>query len=250
MALLETKSLTKSFGALTAVNGVTPRRRGRLAAFDHRPERRRQDHALQPAHRHLPADLGRDPFRRQKDITGTPGAPRRPPRPRALVPAHQRVSRLLAPRQRLDRRLRHAAHRGRACCGSKPSDYPEVARARQRRPCRTSGSRRKANQLAREISHGEQRQLELAIALAAAPRVLLLDEPAAGLSPEETRKDGGAGALAQGPLHHRADRAQDGHHHERVGPHLGDALRQRSSPRARPQRSSAIPRCAAPIWAG
>ena len=45
----------------------------------------------------------------------------------------------------------------------------------------------KADQPAREISHGEQRQLELAIALAAAPRVLLLDEPAAGLSPEETR---------------------------------------------------------------
>ena len=45
----------------------------------------------------------------------------------------------------------------------------------------------KAHNSAREISHGEQRQLELAIALAAAPRVLLLDEPAAGLSPEETR---------------------------------------------------------------
>jgi branched-chain amino acid transport system ATP-binding protein len=35
------------------------------------------------------------------------------------------------------------------------------------------------------MSYGEQRQLELAIALAGAPRVLLLDEPAAGLSPAE-----------------------------------------------------------------
>jgi branched-chain amino acid transport system ATP-binding protein len=35
------------------------------------------------------------------------------------------------------------------------------------------------------MSYGEQRQLELAIALAARPRVLLLDEPAAGLSPAE-----------------------------------------------------------------
>jgi branched-chain amino acid transport system ATP-binding protein len=46
----------------------------------------------------------------------------------------------------------------------------------------------KGRHRAREISHGEQRQLELAIALAATPRLLLLDEPAAGLSPEETRR--------------------------------------------------------------
>ena len=38
----------------------------------------------------------------------------------------------------------------------------------------------------RELSYGEQRQLELVLALAARPRVLLLDEPTAGLSPAET----------------------------------------------------------------
>jgi len=67
------------------------------------------------------------------------------------------------------------------------SQYPE-ANEQARQALRDVGLIDKQNQLAREISHGEQRQLELAIALAAQPRVLLLDEPAAGLSPEETRR--------------------------------------------------------------
>jgi branched-chain amino acid transport system ATP-binding protein len=37
----------------------------------------------------------------------------------------------------------------------------------------------------RELSYGEQRQLEIALALVTSPRLVLLDEPAAGLSPAE-----------------------------------------------------------------
>jgi branched-chain amino acid transport system ATP-binding protein len=43
-----------------------------------------------------------------------------------------------------------------------------------------------APEIAGELSYGKQKQLELAIALAENPRVLLLDEPTAGMSPQET----------------------------------------------------------------
>jgi branched-chain amino acid transport system ATP-binding protein len=38
------------------------------------------------------------------------------------------------------------------------------------------------------LSYGEQRQLEIGVALATRPKLLLLDEPTAGMSPEETRR--------------------------------------------------------------
>jgi branched-chain amino acid transport system ATP-binding protein len=41
---------------------------------------------------------------------------------------------------------------------------------------------------ARDLAHGEQRALEIAIALVADPELLLLDEPTAGMGPEETKE--------------------------------------------------------------
>ena len=43
-----------------------------------------------------------------------------------------------------------------------------------------------AHKLAADLAHGQQRALEIAMALAADPRLLLMDEPTAGMSPEET----------------------------------------------------------------
>ncbi len=45
----------------------------------------------------------------------------------------------------------------------------------------------KRDRTAGSLAHGEQRALEIGMALSSRPRLLLLDEPTAGMSPEETR---------------------------------------------------------------
>jgi branched-chain amino acid transport system ATP-binding protein len=45
-----------------------------------------------------------------------------------------------------------------------------------------------ADRIAGELAHGEQRQLEVGLALAARPRLLLLDEPLAGMGPDESAR--------------------------------------------------------------
>jgi branched-chain amino acid transport system ATP-binding protein len=59
-----------------------------------------------------------------------------------------------------------------------------------REPARTAlarvGLAERAATLVADLSHGERRQLEIAMALAGRPRMLLLDEPMAGMGPEES----------------------------------------------------------------
>jgi branched-chain amino acid transport system ATP-binding protein len=58
-------------------------------------------------------------------------------------------------------------------------------RNRAARAAETVGMSDRLDALAGDLSHGEQRQLEIGLALVAEPRMLLLDEPAAGLSRAE-----------------------------------------------------------------
>ncbi len=46
----------------------------------------------------------------------------------------------------------------------------------------------KAQELAKNLPYGEQRKLEIVRALASSPKLLLLDEPAAGMNPQETQE--------------------------------------------------------------
>jgi branched-chain amino acid transport system permease protein len=63
---------------------------------------------------------------------------------------------------------------------------PLLAELAQRYPFLAEGGRRASDRRAGDLGHGEKQILELAMALAMEPKLLLLDEPCAGLSPEET----------------------------------------------------------------
>jgi branched-chain amino acid transport system ATP-binding protein len=66
-------------------------------------------------------------------------------------------------------------------------DYTPVSKAAQQ-ALQATGLDGRGDRVASTLSHGEQRQLEIAMVLATAPDVLLLDEPLAGMGAEESRR--------------------------------------------------------------
>ena len=185
MPLVRTDRLTKSFGALVAVNAVTlavdegslhsvigPNGAGKTTFFNLLTGQ-------------LAPTSGRIVFD-GRDIAGTP------PHGVAhlgIARSFQRTS-IFPTLSLLDNVWLAAFARQESWRGlawRRTDGYPKLAE-RAMAMLEEVGLAGKHGEPARAISHGEQRQLELAIALAATPRLLLLDEPAAGLSPDETKK--------------------------------------------------------------
>ena len=185
MTLLRTENLTKAFGALTAVNDVTLEIQADTLHSIIGPNGAGKTTLFNLLTGQFPPTSGRIVFD-GRDITGTPA---HQIAHLGLARSFQRTN-VFPALSLLDNVWVAAFARGRSWQGlawRQADRYPDVME-RALAALRDVGLEEKAHQPAREISHGEQRQLELAIALAATPRLLLLDEPAAGLSPDETQK--------------------------------------------------------------
>ncbi len=122
------------------------------------------------------------------------------------------------------------------------------ARTAPPRSCATVSLARQAEQLAAHLSHGEKRHLEIGIALASDPVLLLLDEPTAGMSPEETDETMRAHPRAGPRPHGGAGRAQD----EAGDGHLRPRHRAAPGPGAGRRHARGDPRqprsCRRPTW--
>jgi branched-chain amino acid transport system ATP-binding protein len=182
-AVLEVDGVSKSFGALAALSGVSlavqegqvfsvigPNGAGKSTLFNiiaglHRPS------------------AGRVVFR-GRDITGL--GPERINR-RGLAKTFQITN--IFPGISVYDNVRVAAESRAAVSGRLPSLWrlPDVdAPIMELLDAFGLGARR--GDLAENLSHGEQRYLEICLALATAPTLLLLDEPTAGMTPGETKE--------------------------------------------------------------
>jgi branched-chain amino acid transport system ATP-binding protein len=80
------------------------------------------------------------------------------------------------------------AHAGHSFRFWRPARREPALRTPARAVLDSVGLGARADVLAATLAHGEQRQLEIAMVLATRPRLLLLDEPMAGMGPEESQR--------------------------------------------------------------
>jgi branched-chain amino acid transport system ATP-binding protein len=183
-ALLQVQDLVKRFGALVATDHVDlDVRRGEIHALIG-PNGAGKTSLVAQLSGHLRPDAGQVRFD-GTDVTA--------------LSTHERVARGLARSFQITRLFKSFTVRDnlalavQARSGSSLRFWRPVAAERALRDAADAllqrlGLQGQADALASALSHGEQRVLEIGLALATQPRLLLLDEPMAGVGPDETQR--------------------------------------------------------------
>jgi branched-chain amino acid transport system ATP-binding protein len=180
--VLEARDLAKSFAGFQAVGGVSfTVRQGAISAIIG-PNGAGKTTLFNLITGHLRPDRGQVVFK-SRDVTAMP--------PHDLCRlgmgrSFQRTN--IFPRLTVYQNVQAAfvSHRGRGWNLFTP--VGELYRAETEALLNSVGLLDKADEISGFLSHGNQKQLELGIALALEPEILLLDEPTAGMSAAETRE--------------------------------------------------------------
>ncbi|HEU4921461.1 MAG TPA: ABC transporter ATP-binding protein [Burkholderiales bacterium] len=182
--MLSLRNLSKRFGGVVAVDGVTlDVAAGEVHALIG-PNGAGKTTLIHQISGTLAVDVG-EIFFLEKDIT--------------RLPAHQRVAAGLARSYQITSIFRrfsvldNLALAVQARSGSSFSFWRPVAEEaalfeEARRIASQVNLTQKLDAVASTLSHGEQRALEVGLALATRPKLVLLDEPMAGMGPEESKR--------------------------------------------------------------
>jgi branched-chain amino acid transport system ATP-binding protein len=183
-SVLEIRDLTRRFGGLIAVNGVSitvspgevrsiigPNGAGKTTFFN------LISGAIAPTSGRI--------FFKGRDVTGLP-----PPSIFRLGMVRSFQVSHVFPELSLKQNVELMVY-GRVRSSGSPLGWSRVGRREVERRVMAALERvnlaARAHEVAGTLSHGDRRLLEIAMALGAEPELLLLDEPTAGMSPEETR---------------------------------------------------------------
>jgi branched-chain amino acid transport system ATP-binding protein len=181
-SLLEVRALRKAFGALQATDGVNlDVREGETHAVIG-PNGAGKTTLIGQLSGMLRPDSGQIRFAGE-DITRLPA----PARSRKGLARSFQITSIYREFSALDNvALAVQAHAGHSFHFWRPARKEPELRAPAMKMLQEVGLGARAEVVAANLAHGEQRQLEIAMALATSPRLLLLDEPVAGMGTEES----------------------------------------------------------------
>jgi branched-chain amino acid transport system ATP-binding protein len=183
-ALLEVRGLTKVFGGLIATNRVDL---DVLTGETHAvigPNGAGKTTLIAQLAGELSSDAGTIRFG-GRDVTALPA----PVRSRLGLARSFQITSVFREFSALDNvALAVQAHAGHSFRFWRPARGERALREPARAMLDTVGLGERADVVAGTLAHGEQRQLEIAMALATGPRLLLLDEPMAGMGPDESQR--------------------------------------------------------------